>query len=70
LNLNRSETSDELADFVPEVIIDGESFIDKETQSQSTIKIRKLSEDNSYNSADVAPLKKVKKRKILDFHQF
>jgi len=65
LRLNRSDTSDEL---VPEVLIDGESLMDKETKSESTMKIRKLSaEDNSIPSVGA---KKLKKRKISDFHQF
>ena len=65
MRLNRSDTSDEL---VPEVLIDGESLMDKETQSESTMKIRKLSaEDNSIPSVGA---KKLKKRKISDFHQF
>ena len=65
MRLNRSDTSDEL---VLEVLIDGESLMDKETQSESTMKIRKLSaEDNSIPSVGA---KKLKKRKISDFHQF
>ena len=65
MRLNRSDTSDEL---VPEVLIDGESLMDKETQSELTMKIRKLSaEDNSIRSVGA---KKLKKRKISDFHQF
>lgn len=33
MHLNRSDTSDEIAAFVPSILIDGESLVDKETQS-------------------------------------
>ena len=65
MRLNRSDTSDEL---VPEVFIDGKSLMDKETQSESTMKISKLSADDS--SILSVGNKKLKKRKISDFHQF
>jgi len=59
MGLNRSETSDEL----PAISIECLSLMDKETQSESTMKIRKLSEDNSIQ---IVKPKKLKKRKIAD----
>jgi hypothetical protein len=71
LKLNRSETSDEVVDIrmLDESTL---SLFDKETQSQSTLKPRKFSEDKSVKSLDDNRRKSIKKRmsRIVELHQF